>query len=736
MHAHSGRAADGPAAGTDPVGSGGGRLTWPVRSGAVPPLADGFISRSETAPGLGAALVPGAALLLVNGHMTAEGPVDWLRSCGKTQLAVYLAESLWQSRGVDMLVWITATSRACVLSGYVAAAEAMGTDLVGDAELIAARFLSWLGETDRTWLVVFDDLSDPADLEGLWPQGPAGRVVVTTTAATELADAHRMQVLPIGVFSPREALNYVMGRLTANRDQRLGAIDLLEDLGRSALALAQATTMIASSGVSCRDYREHFAHRREQLAGAGGKPSAVEVTWMLSAEHADRLSPGGVAQYLLVIGALLDGNAIPGAVFTSQAACEYLAREGAESSADPKGAWGALLSLERAGLLAIDPAGTPPTVRMSPVVQAAVRSAFPAGRLDRAVTAAADALLEVWPDDKSRPWSAQPLRSCAASLQQAAGDRLWLSGCHPVLLRAGRSLDSARLTRPAVLYWQELAAVSDRLLGPGNPDARLAGIQLAGALLTAGQAAEAVPWFQWVLDGRTRAFGADHPGTVAVRVSLGRAFVEAGQPRDAVSVLEQAVGDFERVRGTNHLDTVGARNELAAACSAAGQLTDSIRLYRRTLADRERIQGPQHPDTMTTRQQLAAVYLTEGRIKDAVTAYKRVQIDRERVLGPDHPDTIAACADLGSAYHSAGRMASALRLHEQACTDSARVLGADHPSTLARRASLAHAYYKVGRLTDATTVLRDTVARCEQVLPPGDALTVAARESLTNIAGE
>src|SRR5207245_394488 len=110
----------------------------------------------------------------------------------------------------------------------------------------------------------------------------------------------------------------------------------------------------------------------------------------------DRLYPGGAPQFLLAIAALLDCNAIPGAVFTTSAACEFLAREGAESSADPKGAWEALLSLERVGLLAIDPAGTPPTVRMSPVVQAAVRSAFPAGRLDRAAAAAADALLEVW----------------------------------------------------------------------------------------------------------------------------------------------------------------------------------------------------------------------------------------------------------------------------------------------------------------------------------------------------
>ena len=76
---------------------------------------------------------------------------------------------------VDLLVWVVATSRASVLSGYVeAAVTAMGTDPADNAESVAARFLSWLSETSRPWLVVLDDLSDEADLEGLWPDGAGG----------------------------------------------------------------------------------------------------------------------------------------------------------------------------------------------------------------------------------------------------------------------------------------------------------------------------------------------------------------------------------------------------------------------------------------------------------------------------------------------------------------------------------------------------------------------------------
>src|SRR5215469_15101953 len=170
----------GPAA-TDPAGPRRGRMAL-VRSGGVPSLADGFNARLETATGLAAVLAPGGTVVLVPGQTAAAGSLQWVESCGKTQLAACVAESLWRSQKVESLFWIVASSRASALSGYVAAAvDALGIDPAGDAESVAARFVSWLSETSRPWLVVLDDLSGAADLEGLWPAGPTGRVLITTT---------------------------------------------------------------------------------------------------------------------------------------------------------------------------------------------------------------------------------------------------------------------------------------------------------------------------------------------------------------------------------------------------------------------------------------------------------------------------------------------------------------------------------------------------------------------------
>ncbi|HMH91761.1 MAG TPA: hypothetical protein VK586_11845, partial [Streptosporangiaceae bacterium] len=94
----------------------------PVRVGPVPPLAAGFITRPETAPGLGGTLFPGRVAVVAPARPSAEPGRDWLSVCGKTQLAAHFAESLWRSREVELLVWVTATSRAAVLSGYAEAA--------------------------------------------------------------------------------------------------------------------------------------------------------------------------------------------------------------------------------------------------------------------------------------------------------------------------------------------------------------------------------------------------------------------------------------------------------------------------------------------------------------------------------------------------------------------------------------------------------------------------------------
>ena len=744
--------------------------------GLVPPLADCFNTRPETGPGALDAQPPGQLLVL----SAPPGPAaDWPGGTGKTQLAVHLGQTWCQQRADSLLIWVTASNRAAVLSSYVRAfTERTGLAPVGDGETVAARFLAWLAETSRPWLVVLDDVSQPADLDGLWPTGPAGQVLVTTAADAVIPAARNPALFPVGAFSSHEALTYLMGRLSADPDQRLGAVDLVQDLGGDPLALFQASAAIASSGLTCRDYRDLFVRQQEQLAQvSGAQPGAKVVTWMLSVERADQLAPGGAAQSCLALAVLLGGHGIPEPVFAAPAAGEFIAGTPAWAAGDPRGPQGALRSLERTGLLTIDPVGGGARViRVHPVVQAVVRMAMPGEVRDEAARAAAGALLQAWPDDDdAQPMLAGALRSCAASLEQAAGDALWAGGSHEVLFRAGHSLDSARLSGPAVTHWKLVASASERTLGPAHPDTLLATGQLASATLAAGLGTEAVALFQQALDARIKVLGPDHPGTLAARADLGGARLTAGQPFEAIVALEAVLAEAPGAEPAD-LSVLDIQDTLAAAYQAAGRNPDAIRLAARTLAEREKRQGPDHPDTMGTRASLARACLAVGRVKDAIRhckqaydsaqrvlgpedpgtlgalsaladayhsarrlkdaipLYEQVLRDRERIQGPDHPDTLGARGQLASAYHSAGRMASALELSERTLTDCRRVLGRGHPDALAAQANLAHAYYAMGRPAEATRLLTGALADCERLLPAGDPLTGAVRDSLAAVS--
>lgn len=775
---------------TGPGATGGGQEASagaPITSGAVPALADCFTPRPQSGPGSLDSLAPGQWLALTTapgspgGAGGPGGPAraaqvrDWPGGTGKTQLAVHLAQT-WRKESPDgVLVWVAAASRDSALSGYrQATIERSGMVSPEDAETTATRFLAWLAETRQPWLLVLDGVSDPAELDGLWPAGPAGRVLVTAADDLAVARSRNALVFPVGPFSPHEALAYLTARLSADPDQRLGAVDLVQELSCDPLALAQASATIASSGVNCRDYREIFATRREQIGEASGEqPAAKAVTWTLAMECADELAPGGGAQLCLALAVLLGCRGIPEAVFSADAASEFIAGPGTGAGR----ARAALLSLQRTGLLTIDP-GSPVApgrvVRIHPAVQAGVRSAMPDSMRDRAAVAAAAALLQTWPDQAEQSPLACSLRACVTSLDQAADDALWASDAHQVLLRLGQSLDSARLTQPAVRHWRAVAETSERVLGPAHPDTLLAGSRLANATLAAGDGAEAVVLYQRFLDAQAGVLGPGHPRVAGAQAEFGNALLRMGQPAEAIIVLEAALAAGERDRGA--VDVLALKDSLAAAYQAAGRYQDATRTALATLAERERSQGPDHREVLATRRNLARAYLAAGkpkdaithcrralegaeralgpddpdtmdavsvlasayysarRLKDAIPLYEQALNDRERVQGPDDPDTIGARGNLASAYHSAGRIAGAVELYERTRADCQRILGPDHPDTLATRANLAHAYYALGRVDEASRLLESVLADCERVLAPGDPLTVAVRESLDAVA--
>src|SRR5580704_5741765 len=110
-------------------------------SGIIPPLADPYHQRPETGLDLRAGLYPGDTVVLTHGDETAAAPATQ-GGTGKTQLAVAFSHALWDARAVDALVWVSATSREAIITGFAQAARTVGAaEGALSAEAAADRFI-------------------------------------------------------------------------------------------------------------------------------------------------------------------------------------------------------------------------------------------------------------------------------------------------------------------------------------------------------------------------------------------------------------------------------------------------------------------------------------------------------------------------------------------------------------------------------------------------------------------
>ena len=732
-------------------------------SGTIPPLADTYFQRSETGIDLKTGLFPSETVVLTHGEETETAPAAQ-GGTGKTQLAVEFTHTLRNERAVDVLVWVAAATREAIVSGLAQAAGAVGvSDPDADAAAAAARFTAWLGRTERRWALILDDLADAADLNGLWPAGPNGQVVITTRLPAAAfggggyAAASGLRIVPVGGLSRREALSYLSSRLADYANQRVEALDLAEDLGGLPIGLAQAIAVMNANRLSCQEYRAQFSERRGYMSGrlVEGVSPEILATWSLAAECAHQLAPSGLAWAGLALTAMLDPHGIPGTVLTSPAACGFIAgRPSSATGPDQNLARAAITNLARAGLVSIDPASALRTVRMHRCVQAAVRAYLPPADTDQVLIAAADALVQAWPEPASGRNRAaeldQALRDCAISLRGAAEgqgvqgvqgvqpdlepvaapDALWRPGAHPLLFRLGRSLEDSGLGEPALAYWQLMVTASTRRLGPTHSDSLAAKDRLAVAYESAGRLGDAIAMFAGAVSDQERSHGTEHPDTIAARGRLAHAYASAGLPAEAVAIYEHAVAESSQQLGLGHPITLAARDGLAGAYAEAGRTRESLTMYQMLSIDTARLLGPRHPATLAARDNLAATFLANGQAKEAVDRYKSLLADYEAMSGRNHPDTIAVRASLASAFRRSGKAKDAIAQYKRVLRDRERSAGADHPDTIAARANLAFAYRSAGQLRDAIREYERTLADRERVQGPDHAGTRAARGNL------
>ncbi|MFF3400431.1 tetratricopeptide repeat protein [Streptomyces sp. NPDC002659] len=718
-------------------------MTWPVEVGPVPALASAFQPRSVLRERVDGARASGEAVVLTQ-VLSGGGGV------GKTQLAaVYATDAL--KDGVDLVVWAAATEAQQMITQYAQAAARIrlpGAD-GQDPQADARALLEWLSTTPRRWLVVLDDITDPAAVNGWWPVSRTGTgwVLATTRRNDARLTGGGRTRITIDVYTPDEAHAYLQARLTGDGMGHLlddQAPALAEALGHLPLALSHAAAHMINEELTCNAYLSLFTDRQTRLdealpesADSEGYGRPITTTLLLALDAVRAGDTTGLALPTLRIAALLDPAGHPHTFWSTPPVLDYLTHHRTPpttaqmSGATPDQAHTALRLLHRYALLTCDTRAEPRAVRIHALTARAVRENTPTPDLPRLATTAAGALLHAWPDpDQTHPELAAALRANTDALADHTLDHLWHPQGHPLLYRAGNSLLNAGLAASATAYWQDMATDSERLLGGDHPDTLTARANLAASYRQAGRTGEAVAIEERVLADRERLLGGDHPDTLTARANLAASYQQAGRTAEAVAIKERVVADSERLLGGDHPDHLTARANLAVSYQQAGRIGEAIELLERVVADSERLLGGDHRSTLTARANLAVSYWQAGRIGEAVAIEERVVADSERLLGGDHPSTLTARANLAASYQQAGRTAEAVAIKERVLADSERLLGGDHPDTLTARANLAVSYQQAGRIGEAIELLERVVADRERLLGGDHPSTLTARANL------
>ncbi|MFJ3926708.1 tetratricopeptide repeat protein [Streptomyces sp. NPDC090022] len=702
-------------------------VALPLQIGVMPRRADSYQVRAVEEE-VRTALADGLDVVLTG-----------LGGIGKTQLAANAARELAARRRPDLLLWVAAGSREAIVRSYAQAAVALLPHApAGDPEAAAALLLAHLASERLNWLVVLDDVVNPADLRELWPPyTPCGNVLVTTRRRDSALGGELRRLISPGPFTPEESRAYLTGKLAAaGRLPEPASLDeLAAQLDHIPLALAQATAYMIDADLDVGTYLALLADYRlvdvlpDDSALPDGQLATVSTTVVLSIEQADRMRPAGLARPLLELGSVLAAGGTPVAVLLGDSARRYLsARSGQQ--VDRLSAQLALRSLDRLGLVTL----TAESVEVHGIVQRVTAEGLSEEVFQQTAVAAGDALVEIWPEIENDTDLAQALRANAHALVAQALAVLCREEAHPVLLRLARSIGEA-MPASAAAYLRPVCVYAAVQLGADHPlTLALRGWEALYRLVGGDVAAAADTLARLVAD-ETRVLGPTHPATLTAAHNLAWATGQSGDAAGAVGILVAMLPDTERALGPDHPETLSVRHSLAYWRSEAGDTARAAREYEEVLSARRAVLGNDHPQTFATRGNLAMVLVQRGDTARAVAQLKALLADEIRVLGPEHPSTLLTRGNLANALGGQGDFPAAVRLQRQLVAEQTRVLGPEHPNTLTSRNNLATWLGAAGDGVEAARTLIPLAADQIRVLGADHPEAVGTRRNLARWLG-
>ncbi|WP_431883415.1 FxSxx-COOH system tetratricopeptide repeat protein [Micromonospora gifhornensis] len=684
----------------------------PTAVSNLPPANPGFVGRETQLTQIQEGLQRRGRVALCSS--------DRMAGIGKTQLALEFAHRHGDAYEV---VWLVGAEQTDLIGGQLAEAATRVGLVASDVTTPAAvqAMHTALGE-GRRWLLIFDNVNvdDRQQVVG-WLPPRGGHVIITSRNPGWHEDAVPVEV---GLFGQNESVDLLRRRIPALSES--DASRLAEALGHLPLALAQAASIIAETGMSAREYLD-LLDKHSAVILDQGRPATYPVSLAaavnLAADRLDQHEPA--AAHLLTLRATMAPEPVPLTVFTQS--LNSLAPP--LRDLDMVGFYRVVSTLTAHGMAGASADG----LHMHRLTQAVVRHRAH-DTIDEARAFASGLLAMAAPTDTDDPafwpqWAALAPHLIAADPATSPHPPLREAACGLVLylLRRAELHTAHTLVRDLYQSWQ-------RLLGPDHPHTLKAATEYAHARYTLGAIREAHEIVTDTLPRYRRTLGDDHPDTLRSAHDLATTLHTLGDYTRARALSEDTLTRSRRVLGDDHPDTLRSARSLAAILHTLGDYTQDRALSEDTLTRSRRVLGDDHPDTLRSARSLAGTLHTLGDYTQDRALSEDTLTRSRRVLGDDHPDTLGSARSLAGTLHTLGDYTQARALSEDTLTRSRRTLGDDHPDTLEAAQSLAILYASIGRLIDARRLIDDTLNRTVRTLGPNHPRTKTTRDARRTIA--
>ncbi|WKU48811.1 FxSxx-COOH system tetratricopeptide repeat protein [Streptomyces sp. VNUA116] len=621
----------------------------------VAPRNRGFVDRDDLLTALEERLRTagreGAGLVL-------HGPGGW----GKSETARELCHRY--GPGYDVVWWVRAWGRERIRRGLrplsallCAPEERRGAAPEDDGVARLLTRLSRPGTDSPSWLIVYDGVEDPADLEGLTPvPHERGHVLITSRSlpAERQQDGRPpyLAAFPLGPLTVAEAhllLSERVAELTAEQAQQVGSV-----VGFVPLALQMAARCLAEK-VAAHHRDDHMSRETSIRAAVADLCAAYRTAKTELLAETDGVSP--VAVMVRVAREIAAGT--PGAAAWRNESTERDALGWLLNAASLLTGRGMGLDLLRSRRILSELAGDdlagpeqPPAGALRPrhpdevqlpdehMVSVALWSLAQVG------------LLDVDFDNRDQPLAQHHALRDVIRNGMSPTDR-----AHIESVLRGVLAEYRRQDEDLPPGWAR-EVYSLRLWEDTRPRVRRSLLRHLQALASRGEAADLARLLD--IADRARACwrheGDEHnPEYLRLLNLTAQAHRLSGAYGKSRELAQEALRGHRRLLGLMHPRTLLSADSYAATLRRLGRFDDALMQSRPTLEGLTLLLGPQHPATVQVQHNLALTEALTGRIVAALGRVLEHFRYRQAVGGQDDPDAWLSADLLAYLYRATGQ---------------------------------------------------------------------------------